>query len=440
MTIGGILTRKRDGAELTADEIQFFIRGLVDGRVPDYQAAAWLMAVFLRGMSRRETHDLTVAMRDSGETIDLSDLPVHPTLDKHSTGGVGDKTTLVVVPILAAAGVPVLKMSGRGLGHSGGTIDKLEAIPGFRTEWSVDDAKAQVRRIGAALIGQSAALAPADKILYGLRDVTATIESLPLIASSIMSKKLAAGADRILLDVKAGSGAFMKTRERAEELARLLIGLGSDAGVKTIAMLSPMDEPLGRAVGNALEVEEAVSLLTAPGEAEPVFAGFCRALAAHGLMAAGKANTEAEAAAEADRLLANGEAARKFAQISEAQGGPTSCDAILASLPRAPLTHSVPAPRAGTITAMDAEQIGRLVMTMGAGREAKSDSIDPTVGIVLHMKVGAKAAEGATLGTLHLRATDAHRAEEFAAMLQAACSVDATPNAAPRPFWITVID
>jgi pyrimidine-nucleoside phosphorylase len=440
LTIGEILAHKRDGEELSAEEIGFFVRGVVDGTVKDYQASAWLMAVFLRGMSRRETRDLTLAMRDSGDTVDLSDLPAHPTLDKHSTGGVGDKTTLVVVPILAAAGIPMLKMSGRGLGHSGGTVDKLESIPGFRTELTVDEAKEQVRTVGAALIGQSADLAPADKILYSLRDVTATIASLPLIASSIMSKKLAGGAERILLDVKAGRGAFMKTREQAEALARLLIELGSEAGVPTTAMLSPMDEPLGRAIGNALEVEEAVRLLLAPAEAEPVFAGFCRELASHGLIAGGKAASEPDARRLAGDLLDSGAAARKFAEIVAAQGGPKSCEAILRALPRAPATRAIGAPSSGVVTVLDAEQIGRLAMRLGAGRQAKTDPIDPAVGIVLHHKVGVSITAGTPLATLHLRAVDESRAGELEASFLAACRIESAPAASAERFWTAYLE
>ena len=440
MTIGQILARKRDGEELSTEDIRFFVRGVVDGSVADYQASAWLMAVFIRGMTRRETHDLTLAMRDSGGRIDLSDLGTRPTLDKHSTGGVGDKTTLVVVPILATAGIPILKMSGRGLGHSGGTVDKLEAIPGFRTELSIEEAKEQVRAIGAALIGQSADLAPADKILYGLRDVTATVASLPLISSSIMSKKLAAGADRILLDVKCGRGAFMKTREQAETLAKLLIGLGTEAGVPTSAALSPMDEPLGRAVGNALEVEEAVRLLLQPADAEPVFLAFCIELAAHGLMATGKAGSRKEAENRAEALLNGGEAARKFAQIVEAQGGPNTCEAILASLPRAPITHPVLAPKSGLVTVLDALKIGELAVAMGAGRLAKSDKIDSAVGIYLHAKVGTRVLIDEELATLHMRSADAARVSEFEAVLLAACTTDAAPGVVAERFWTVYLE
>ena len=439
ITIGQILTKKRDGEELTTDEIGFFVRGITGGTIPDYQAAAWLMAVFLRGMTRRETRDLTLAMRDSGDRLDLSSLSPHPILDKHSTGGVGDKTTLVVAPILAAAGIPMLKMSGRGLGFSGGTVDKLESIPGFRSELSISEAIDQVRLIRLALIGQSADLAPADKILYALRDVTATIESLPLIASSIMSKKLAAGADKILLDVKAGRGAFMKTRDQAEELARLLISIGNEAGVPTTAILSRMDEPLGRAVGNAVEVEEAVQLLMTPGSAEPTFLKFCTELAAHGLIAASTAATEEQAIERVKDLLSNGKAARKFGQMVRAQGGPDGCEAILASLPSAPIKHAVNARESGMIVSIDAEAVGRLSMEMGAGRRAKSDVIDPAVGIVFTHKVGEQAAKGEALAHLHIRVQDEGKAEDFERDLLNACHIDGQPDAEPELFWMIAL-
>ena len=320
------IIKKRDGRELTEGEIFALVRDITTGEIPDYQASAWLMATFLRGMTAAETLALTLAMRDSGETVDLSDLAslsgnATPPLDKHSTGGVGDKTTLVVVPMLGAAGVPLLKMSGRGLGHTGGTVDKLAAIPGFRLDLTIAQAKAQTAKIGAALIAQSEQLVPADKILYALRDATGTVESVPLIASSIMSKKLAAGSARILLDVKVGRGAFMETQEAAETLARTMIEIGNGAGVPTTAVLTSMDEPLGWMIGNALEVREALQVLTNQPDSEPRFRELCLTLAAHGLMATGKARSEAEAREISLSLLRSGEAAQKFAEISEAQGG-----------------------------------------------------------------------------------------------------------------------
>jgi pyrimidine-nucleoside phosphorylase len=494
-----IIAAKRDGKELTAAEIGAFVRGVTDGSIPDYQASAWLMAVYLRGMSAAETLALTLAMRDSGARIDLSDLPNGPALDKHSTGGVGDKTTLVVVPILAALGVPMLKMSGRGLGFSGGTVDKLESIPGFRTGLTIAEAKAQTARIGAALIAQSAELAPADKILYALRDVTATVESIPLIAASIMSKKLAAGAGRILLDVKVGRGAFMKTRAQAEALARTLVALGADAGVPTSAVLTAMEEPLGADVGNALEVAEAIVALR-PNGAEALapatvrFRRLCVELAAHGLLAVGKAAHPSDAIMQVERCLTAGAAGVKFAEIVAAQGGPatlpgtestrlggrskqrpyadrprgrksqdqsppspvlgggdgggglsgqiiTRALSVLAvALPKAPHTFGVRAEKEGVVTALDAEAIGRLAMAMGAGRATKSAEIDPAVGIVLRCKISDPVTPETEIAVLHLRAADVGKAEAFAADLRAAYSIGTGPASADAPLILASLD
>ena len=415
MSIGEILAKKRDGLELTPEEIAFFVQGVVSGSIPDYQASAWLMAVRIRGMTDRETLALTLAMRDSGEKIDLTDLPGRPALDKHSTGGVGDKTTLIVVPILAAAGVPMLKMSGRGLGFSGGTIDKLEAIPGFRCELSNAQAKEQVREIGAALIAQSKLLAPADKILYALRDVTATIESIPLIASSIMSKKLAAGADRIVLDVKVGKGAFMKTMEEAQRLASALERIGNQAGVPTFAFLTEMNEPLGYAVGNALEVKEAWNLLKSPQSAEKKLLKLCLTLAAHGLVAVGKCDNEADGIEIASKLLHSGDAARKFEEVVVRQGGD------LTKLPLAPIQIQVFSPHSGTLVEIIGEGIGRLAMEMGAGRSTKQDVIDPATGIVFHRKTGDFVNAESPFATLHVRQKDETRSVEFTQALLSNC-------------------
>lgn len=435
-----IIAKKRDGAELTAEEIRFFVQGVTNGEIPDYQASAWLMAVFLRGMTPRETLDLTLAMRDSGKTIDLSDSD-GLTLDKHSTGGVGDKTTLVVVPILAAAGVPMLKMSGRGLGFSGGTVDKLESIPGFRTGLTIEEAKAQIRRIRAALIAQSSELAPADRVLYALRDVTATVESLPLIASSIMSKKLAAGASRIVLDVKVGHGAFMKTQAQARALAQTMVDIGNGAGVPTSAVLTAMEEPLGFAVGNALEVREAITTLQDGRRGEAGFRILCLELAAHGLMAVGKARDRAEGLAQAKQILESGAAAEKFAEIVAAQGGPRPLEAIETALPVAPIKHEVRAEKSGVVIELNAESVGRLAMEMGAGRASKTDTIDPAVGIVLHAKRGDAVASGDSLATLHLSAEKASQAETFTAALRAAyrfVSPAEAPTAPPSLIHATI--
>lgn len=445
MNVVDIIARKRDGHALNKAEIEFFVQGVTAGRIPDYQISAWLMATFLRGMTAQETLDLTLSMRDSGQVI-ATPKSLGATLDKHSTGGVGDKTTLVVVPILAAAGVPMLKMSGRGLGFSGGTVDKLESIPGFRTDLSIAEATAQVESIGAALIGQTAELAPADKILYGLRDVTATVECIPLIASSIMSKKLAGGASRIVLDVKVGKGAFMKTQERAEELARAMCEIGRGAGVPTVAVLTRMDEPLGSCIGNALEVEEALDTLcfAAQKPTEPKFLELCLQLAGHGLMVAGKAETDAEGYALAESLLVSFKAMDKFAEIVAAQGGETNGESSYAeigdNLPNAPIRHDIKTNHAGYVIGIDAETVGKLSVEMGAGRLSKSDVIDPAVGIVLHAKTGTQIQSGKPLATLHCREADRNRLPEFEEMLLSAYTFAPQPPAdLPNSLVISVI-
>lgn len=437
-----VIAHKRDGCALTEAEIRAFVAGVCDGSVPDYQAAALLMAITLRGMDARETLDLTLAMRDSGRLVDLSGLRGGPTLDKHSTGGVGDTTTLIVVPILAACGVPVLKMSGRGLGFSGGTADKLDAIPGLRTALSVDEAREQTARIGAALISQSDELVPADRILYALRDVTATVESLPLIASSIMAKKLAAGAGRILLDVKVGRGAFMKDVPSAEALARMMIRIGASAGVPTSAVLTAMDEPLGFAVGNALEVREAVDILRNRPGVEPRLRELCVSLAAHGLCAVGKISSPEGARSQCLEALESGAAAEKFARIVAAQGGPPDLDALEESLPIARDRLAVLSKQSGIVAAIDAEAIGRLAGTIGAGRAMKSDLIDPSVGIVLQAKTGGSVEPGNLLATLHLRAADLARANEFTRALRVAFRIvapeDWRPTCAASPVLLVI--
>ena len=419
MNIVEIIAKKRDGNALSKEEISFFVQGVTSGTIPDYQASAWLMATYLRGMNTQETLELTLAMRDSGQVIEIPER-LGLSLDKHSTGGVGDKTTLVVVPILAAAGITMLKMSGRGLGFSGGTVDKLESIPGFRTELSIPEALAQVEKVGAALIAQTGELAPADKILYGLRDVTATVECIPLIASSIMSKKLAGGAKRIVLDVKVGRGAFMKTQEQAEALAHALVEIGNGAGVPTVAVLTPMDEPLGYAVGNALEVEEAINTLCVAAQkpTEPKFLELCLHLAAHGLVAVGKAANDADGLAIASDLLYSFKAWDKFAEIVAAQGAGYQCRVeLLDSLPQAPIQYEVPAPQSGTVAAIDAEIVGKLSVEMGAGRHAKGEVIDHSVGIILHKKTGDAVKANNPLAVLHCRANDKPQSEGFASTL-----------------------
>jgi pyrimidine-nucleoside phosphorylase len=425
------IAKKRDGGEHTEEELRDFIGRVTDGSMPDYQISAWLMAVFLRGMTMQETRALTRAMRDSGERIDLSDVPNGPALDKHSTGGVGDKTSLVVVPLLAAAGIPILKMSGRGLGFSGGTIDKLEAIPGLRTTLKSEEAKAQVRSIGLAIVSQSSQLAPADGKLYALRDVTATVESIPLIASSIMSKKLAGGSGRILLDVKVGSGSFMRELEQARALASTLVTIGVQEGVPTQAVLTDMEEPLGWTVGNALEVEEAIRVLQNPETAEPRFLALCLGLVMHGLLACERARNAEEAQATAERLLRSGTGAAKLEAMIRAQGGPKDLNAALTALPRAPITCRAEAPEEGFIAAIDARAVGLLAAAMGAGRTTKEDRIDPSVGIVLHKKRGAWVRAGEPLATLHLRDESASQKEHFKALLLSAYRFTPAPPVLP---------
>jgi pyrimidine-nucleoside phosphorylase len=430
-----IIAKKRDGGTLTKDEIAFFVDGYTRGTIPDYQAAAWLMAVLLKGMTHQETTDLTMAMVASGRTLSLRALgPV--VVDKHSTGGVGDKTTLVVGPLVAATGLPVVKMSGRGLGFTGGTLDKLESIPGFRVDLTVEQLMAQAARIGLVVTGQSPELAPADGKLYALRDVTATVPSIPLIASSIMSKKIAAGADVIVLDVKVGSGAFMKTLESARELARLMVQVGRGVGRRAVAVLTSMDQPLGNTVGNAVEVREAIDTLHGRGPRD--FDEHCRVLAAHMLVLGGKARSMAEAHQVAGEALASGRALAKFAAFVQAQGGDArvveSPDTVL---PQAPYVAPLPAPRAGYIREINAEAVGLATVTLGAGRARKGDPVDPRVGVVLHRKVGSRAEKGEPLFTVH--AADEGSWQAAAQQVLAAYAWSDEP-VAPPPLVFEVIE
>jgi len=429
-----LIRHKRNGGELSAAEISYMVNGYVSGDIPDYQMSAWAMAVFFRGMTERETADLTIAMADSGERTDLSGV-AGVKVDKHSTGGVGDKTTLVLGPLVAAAGVPVAKMSGRGLGHTGGTIDKLESIPGFRVELDRQAFIDQVNRIGVAVVGQSGNMTPADKKLYALRDVTATVESIPLIASSVMSKKIAAGADAIVLDVKTGSGAFMKTVEEAETLARAMVGIGTLVGRRTAAVISDMDQPLGLSIGNALEVAEAIATLR--GEGPNDLETICLALAVHMVVLGGKAETEAEALELLRSKLRSGEALAKFREFVAAQGGDPAVADDPARLPAAPVRVEATAAAAGFVQAVDAEELGLAAMTLGAGRAAKDDAIDYAVGLVLSRKVGDRVEAGETLAVLHAAADD-HRAKEAAERVRAAYRIADTPSA-PRPLLLSVV-
>jgi pyrimidine-nucleoside phosphorylase len=392
-----LIQRKRDGEELPDDELAELILGYARGDVPDYQMAAFAMAVYFRGLSPRETYVLTDAMIRSGETIDLGSAIGRKVVDKHSTGGVGDKTSLAVAPIVAACGVPLGKMSGRGLGHTGGTLDKLESIPGYRTELTLEEFVAQVRDVGAAIIGQTGDLVPADKLLYGLRDVTATVDQLSLIAASIMSKKLAAGAQAIVLDVKVGSGAFMKTLDDARRLAETMISLGRQAGREVVCLLTDMDQPLGAAVGNSLEVIEARE--TVRGKGPPDFTELVLDACARLLAFSDLGIDQAESRRRAEAAVADGSADAKWRAWVEAQGG-TPDDA---ALPVAPVVREVPAPRAGVVRALDAISVGNAAVHLGAGRRTKEDTVDHAVGIVCHAKRGAEVSAGETLAEVHAR-------------------------------------
>ncbi|MDY7041000.1 MAG: pyrimidine-nucleoside phosphorylase [Chloroflexota bacterium] len=398
MRVVDIIVKKRDGGDLTKEEIEFFIQGYTRGDIPDYQAAAWAMAVYLRGMSHRETIDLTLAMAHSGEILDLHQA-VPFVMDKHSTGGVGDKTTIVVAPLVASCGLPVGKMSGRGLGFSGGTLDKLEAIRGYKVPLSIEEFLAQLRDHGIVVAGQTADLAPADGKLYALRDVTATVASLPLIAGSVMSKKIASGADAIVLDVKVGKGAFMQTVEDAVALARIMVEIGQGVGRRVGAVISDMNQPLGCAVGNALETAEAMETLRGRGPAD--FVEHCLVVAEQMLILGGKAEDAETARRILISALESGRAWDKFVEWITAQGGDPSVLTDPPDLPRARLIKDVPAPHSGYVAGLDARRVALAAVLLGAGREKKDDSIDQAVGIVLAAKVGDRVEQGQTLLTIH---------------------------------------
>jgi len=417
-----IIEKKRDGYELSPEEIRFFVEGFTRGEIPDYQAAAFLMAVYFRGMTPRETADFTLAMTYSGRVLDLHDIaPV--VVDKHSTGGVGDKVSLVVVPLVAAAGLPVGKMSGRGLSFTGGTIDKLESIRGFRVELTVEEFREQLRRVGAVLCGQSADLAPADGKFYALRDVTGTVPSIPLIAASIMSKKIAAGADAIVLDVKVGNGAFMKTLEDARALAQRMVDIGFALGRRVVAVISDMNQPLGEAVGNALEVKEAIATLRSDGPQD--FREHCLTIAAYMLYLGGRAGSVAEGRRLAEETLSSGAAWEKFRALVAAQGGDVEQIEEPERLPRARLIREIPAPADGYIAEMRAYEVGMAAVALGAGRTKKGEPIDPAVGILVHRKVGDPVRRGEPLFTVHANAEE--RLAEAEAWLSRAVRIREAP-------------
>ncbi len=398
MRMYDLIMKKRNGSALTGEEIRFMVQGYTKGEIPDYQMSAMMMAIYFRGMDADETLALTMEMAHSGDMLDLSD--IHGVkVDKHSTGGVGDKTSLALTPMVAAAGVTVAKMSGRGLGHTGGTIDKLESFSGFSTAITEQQFKENVNRIGIAIMGQTADLAPADKKLYALRDVTATVDNMSLIASSIMSKKLAAGADAIVLDVKTGSGAFMKTQEDSFALAREMVRIGNGAGRKTIAVVSDMDQPLGCAVGNALEVREAIDTLRGCGPED--FVELCLTLGSYMLVAGGEAATEEEAEQILREVIENGSALDKLAEFIAAQGGDRELVYHPEKLPQASMTQEIESPADGYIQRIVCDEIGICSLILGGGRETKESAIDLSVGLVLHKKVGDAVKKGESLATIH---------------------------------------
>ena len=406
MNVISIIEKKRDGYALTEDEIRYFVRGYTADDIPDYQAAAWAMAVYLQGMNRDEIIALTMALAQSGDMIDLHEV-IDFAVDKHSSGGVGDKTSLVVLPLVAAFGVPVAKMSGRGLSFTGGTLDKLESIDGYNVNLTEEQFLRQVQEVGIVLAGQTRELAPADGKLYALRDVTGTVSSIPLIASSIMSKKIASGADAIVLDVKVGSGAFMRTVEDARRLAQLMVEIGTGVGRRVTALLSDMNQPLGNAVGNALEVREAIDTLRGGGPADLI--EHCITVAGHMLRLAGKSQAEdlSDIRPQLEEKLANGEAFEVFKRLIAAQGGDVSQVEEPARLPTAPVIVEVESPQSGYLRTVDALEIGLAAADLGAGRKKKGDPVDHAVGLVVHHKVGEYVEQGDRLFTIHARAEDA---------------------------------
>ena len=432
MQMTDLLAKKRDGGALSTEEIDFMIQGYTRGEIPDYQMSAMCMAILLRGMDERETLDLTMSMMHSGETLDLS--PIRGVkADKHSTGGVGDKTSLILCPMVAATGLKIAKMSGRGLGHTGGTIDKLESFAGFSTAISEETFFKNVNDIGIAIMGQTADLVPADKKIYALRDVTGTVPSIPLIVSSIMSKKLASGSDVIVLDVKCGDGAFMKTEEQAAELARGLTRIGRLAGRKCAAVITDMDQPLGFAVGNAVEVKEAIAVLR--GEEQGDLLELCLTLGACMMVEAGTEWSVEEAKLALMQTIEDGSALDKLAQLVTAQGGDARAVYDTSLLPQAKVTLEVPSVETGYVNRIHAEKVGLISMHLGGGRATKESSIDLSVGVVLHKKVGDAVAPGESLATIH--AASEEKAREAARMLLGCYEFSAEP--VTRPAFIKQI-
>ncbi|WP_139364870.1 pyrimidine-nucleoside phosphorylase [Sutcliffiella halmapala] len=409
MRMVDVIEKKRDGKELTTEEIQFVVKGFTDGSIPDYQMSAFSMAIYFKGMSDQERADLTMAMVHSGDTIDLSAIEGIK-VDKHSTGGVGDTTTLVLAPLVAAVGVPVAKMSGRGLGHTGGTIDKLEAVPGFHVEIDNQEFIDYVNKNKVAVIGQSGNLTPADKKLYALRDVTATVNSIPLIASSIMSKKIAAGADAIVLDVKTGAGAFMKDLDEAKKLAKAMVDIGNNVGRRTMAVISDMSQPLGFAIGNALEIKEAIDTLRGKGPKD--LEELCLVLGSYMVLLAEKASTLEEARGMLEEVIQSGAAIETLKTFLEAQGGDASVVDNPEKLPQASFIVELEAKEAGVVSEIVADSVGTAAMLLGAGRATKESEIDLAVGIVLNKKIGDKVEAGGSLATIHSNQEDVTKVKE----------------------------
>ena len=406
-----VIRKKRDGGELSANEIESLVNAYADGDIPDYQVSAWLMAVVLRGMTRSETAALTDAMLHSGEVLDLSEFPAKK-VDKHSTGGVGDKTSLVLAPLVAAGGLIVPMISGRGLGHTGGTLDKLESIPGFNVNLSIPEFRRVLQACGCAMIGQTSEIAPADRKLYALRDVTGTVESPYLICASIMSKKLAEGIDALVLDVKTGCGAFMKKDEDAEFLASLMVETGERMGKSVIALITNMDQPLGLCLGNSLEVAEVIEVLRGQGPED--LRELCLELASRMFQLGGTADTVVKGKSQAEQLIASGKALETFRKMVTLQGGDARVIDDPGLLPRAKYIQDVSSPKSGYVTSMDCEAVGIACVVLGGGREKKEDAVDPAVGIVLHLKLGDSVAAGEPLCTVHSNSeTRAARAIEL---------------------------
>jgi len=429
-----VIRKKRDGVELSQAEIAALVNAYTEGSIPDYQVSAWLMAVVLKGMTRPETAALTDAMLHSGDVLDLSSLP-RKKVDKHSTGGVGDKTSLVLAPLAAAAGVAVPMISGRGLGHTGGTLDKLEAIPGFNVNLPVAEFRRVLEICGCAMIGQTAEIAPADRKLYALRDVTGTVESPYLICASIMSKKLAEGIDALVLDVKTGSGAFMKSEKDAAFLAELMVETGERMGKRVVALITDMDQPLGNMIGNALEVVEVVEVLRGGGPED--LRELCLELAGWMLHLGGVSKTVAEGKQESAKLISSGKALEKFRQMVELQGGDARVVDDVKRLPQAQHSMQVASAKTGYLTAMQCEQIGTACVILGGGRGRKEDAVDPAVGIVLHKKVGDRVATRDAIATIHYnREAQAARARQ---LIEASCEVAEGTPPTKRPLIHRVI-